>query len=63
MTDRKGRNRGRSKAKEGPKTERPPLTARTPKGDASRRSPDEGSERAAERGDKDFDPNVNQRPR
>ena len=44
-----------------PKTERPPATARTPKGDEGR---DVGDiERATQRGERDFDPNVNQRPR
>lgn len=44
-----------------PKTERPPATARTPKGGESQ---DEGDiERATQRDERDFDPNVNQRPR
>jgi len=44
-----------------PKTERPPATTRTPKGGESE---DVGDvERATQRGERDFDPNVNQRPR
>jgi hypothetical protein len=47
--------------KDRPKTERPPATARTPKGNEGQ---DPGDvERATERGERDFDPNVNQRPR
>jgi len=44
-----------------PKTERPPVTARKPKGGEGHEPSD--TERATERGDRDFDPNVNQRPR
>lgn len=44
-----------------PKTERPPETARTPKGGEGHEPSD--TERAAQRSDRDFDPNVNQRPR
>jgi len=44
-----------------PKTERPPVTARTPKGGEGHEPSD--TERATERGERDFDPNVNQRPR
>ena len=44
-----------------PKTERPPVTARTPKGGEGHERSD--TERATERGERDFDPNVNQRPR
>lgn len=51
----------REPKKEGPKTERPPVTARTPKGGEGREPSD--TERATQRGDRDFDPNVNQRPR
>jgi hypothetical protein len=57
MTDR--RKQGRSK--DGPKTERPPATARQPKDGEDREAGD--VERATQRGDEDFDPNVNQRPR
>ena len=47
--------------KDRPKTERPPTTVRTPKGGESE---DVGDvERATPRGERDFDPNVNQRPR
>ena len=46
--------------KDRPKTE-PPATGRTPKGGED---PDAGDiERATPRGERDFDPNVNQRPR
>ena len=51
----------REPKKDRPKTERPPETARTPKGDESQEPSD--TERATQRGDRDFDPNVNQRPR
>lgn len=44
-----------------PRTERPPATVRTPKGGESQDAGD--IERAIERGERDFDPNVNQRPR
>jgi hypothetical protein len=44
-----------------PKTERPPATARTPKG--GERGDAGDVERATQRGERDFDPNVNQRPR
>jgi len=44
-----------------PKTERPPATAGTPKGDEGE---DVGDvERATRRDERDFDPNVNQPPR
>lgn len=47
--------------KDRPKTERPPATIRTPKGGESQ---DVGDiERATPRRERDFDPNVNQRPR
>lgn len=47
--------------KDRPKTERPPTAVRTPKGGESQ---DVGDvERAAPRGERDFDPTVNQRPR
>ena len=59
MMDRKKEDR---RAKEDrPKTERPPATARTPKGEGGREPSD--TERATQRSDRDFDPNVNQRPR
>ena len=51
----------REPKKDRPKTERPPETARTPKGGASQGPGD--IERATQRSDRDFDPNVNQRPR
>lgn len=59
MSDRKAR--GSEKGR--PKTARPPNTARKPK-ETSRddRSPGD-IERATERSERDFDPNVNQRPR
>lgn len=68
MMDRKKDDRSQSKPKDRPKTERPPETARRPKGEDSRAAPDEGRERAPEPRDTDqrdrgFDPNVNQRPR
>ena len=44
-----------------PKTERPPAAARRPKGDENQDTGD--VERATQRGERDFDPNVNQRPR
>ena len=44
--------------KDRPKTERPPATARNPKGGEGQESGD-----ATERRDRDFDPSVNQRPR
>jgi hypothetical protein len=47
--------------KDRPKTERPPAAARTPKGGEGQEPGD--IERATQRGDRDFDPNVNQRPR
>jgi hypothetical protein len=47
--------------KDRPKTERPPATARNPKGGEGQEPVD--IERATERGGRDFDPNVNQRPR
>ncbi len=43
-----------------PKTERPPETARTPKGG---RGDEPGDIERAQHSDRDFDPNVNQRPR
>jgi hypothetical protein len=44
-----------------PKIEWPPATVGTPKGDEGE---DVGHiERATQRGERDFDPNVNQRPR
>ena len=54
--------RDRQFRKRRPKTERPPATARTPKGGEELQ--DTGDvERATQRGEQDFDPNVNQRPR
>ena len=51
----------REPKKDRPKTDRPPATARTPKGNEEQ---DPGDvERATQRGERDFDPNVNQRPR
>jgi hypothetical protein len=51
----------RKPKKDRPKTERPPATARTPKGNEGQ---DAGNiERATQRGERYFDPNVNQRPR
>jgi hypothetical protein len=49
------------KKKDRPKTERPPVTARTPKSGVGQEPSD--TERATQHGDRDFDPNVNQRPR
>jgi hypothetical protein len=43
------------------KTERPPAGARNPKGGEGQEPGD--VERATQRGDRDFDPNLNQRPR
>jgi hypothetical protein len=64
MTDRKKKQGSHQpKPKDRPKTERPPETARTPKSDDLRNATDEGRERATEQGGRDFDPNVNQRPR
>ena len=57
--DRK--TQGREAKKDRPKTERPPVTARRPKGGGGHEPSD--TERATRRGDRDFDPNVNQRPR
>ena len=57
--DRK--TQGREPKKDQPKSERPPETARTPKGGQGHEPSD--TERATQRGDRDFDPNVNQRPR
>jgi hypothetical protein len=57
--DRK--TQGREPKKDRPKTERPPATARTPKGDEGHAASD--VERAPDHGDRKFDPNVNQRPR
>ena len=51
----------REPKKDRPKTERPPATVRTPKVD-ERQDPGD-VERATERGEREFDPNVNQRPR
>jgi hypothetical protein len=49
----------REPKKDQPKTERPTETARTPKG-----GQDAGDiERGTQRGEREFDPNVNQRPR
>jgi hypothetical protein len=62
MIDRKKDDRSRSKPKDRPKTERPPETARRPKGEDSRIAADEGLEPASEQRDRGFDPNVNQRP-
>jgi hypothetical protein len=59
MTDRKARGTGKDR----PKTERPPVTARKPK-ETNRDDRKAGDmERATERSERDFDPNVNQRPR
>ena len=51
----------REPKKDRPKTERPPATIRTPKGN-ERQGPGD-VERATQRGEREFDPNVNQRPR
>lgn len=51
----------REPKKDRPKAERPPETARTPKGGEGHEPSD--TERATQRSDRDFDPNVNQRPR
>jgi hypothetical protein len=51
----------REPKKDRPKTERPPETARTPKGGEGHEPSD--TERATQRSERDFDPNVNQRPR
>lgn len=56
MTDPKTRNR--PKEKDRPKSGQP--TADKPEAHIS--STDEGAERATGRADRDFDPNVNQRP-
>jgi hypothetical protein len=53
--------RTRESKKDRPKTERPPAAARTPKGGEDQDTGD--VERATRRGERDFDPNVNQRPR
>ena len=46
------------------RTEQPPVTARTPKGAQEGEGREPGDiERATHRGERDFDPNVNQRPR
>jgi hypothetical protein len=59
MMDRKVRDA----RKDGPKTEPTPVTARKPKED-SRDDRNPGDiERGTERSGRDFDPNVNQRPR
>jgi hypothetical protein len=55
------KTRDHESRKRRPKTERPPATTRTPKGD-ERQDPGD-VERATERGEREFDPNVNQRPR
>ena len=47
--------------KDRPKTERPPAGARTPKGGEGQEPGD--IERATPSRERDFDPNVNQRPR
>lgn len=57
--DRK--TQGREPKKDRPKTERPPVTARRPKGGEGHEAGD--VERATDRGDRNFNPNVNQRPR
>jgi hypothetical protein len=62
MIDRKTK-RPAEKSKALPKPEQPPNTARTPKGGHPCGSTDEGSGRTMRRGEPDFDPNVNQRPR
>ena len=55
------KTRDHESKKDRPKTERPPATSRTSK---SGESQDPGDiERATQRGERDFDPNVNQRPR
>jgi hypothetical protein len=54
------KTRDHESKKRRPKTERPPATVRTPKGD-QRQDPGD-IERATERGEREFDPNVNQRP-
>ena len=51
----------REPKKDRPRTEPPPETARKPKGGEGQQ-PSE-IERATGRGSRDFDPNVNQRPR
>ena len=51
----------RDPKKDRPKTERPPETASKPKGGDGQQPSD--IERAMERGGREFDPNVNQRPR
>jgi hypothetical protein len=51
----------REPRKDRPKTERPPATVRTPMRNEGQ---DVGDvERATQRGEREFDPNVNQRPR
>ena len=49
------------KTKDHPTSERPPAPVRTPKDSDRVGSTDEG-DRASRRGEKEFDPNVNQRP-
>ncbi len=50
------------KTKDHPKSERPPAPARTTKDSDRGGSTDEGGDRASQRGEREFDPNVNQRP-
>ncbi|HEV8388566.1 MAG TPA: hypothetical protein VGQ35_01925 [Dongiaceae bacterium] len=59
MTDPKTPSRNQIKEKDRPRAERRSATNK-PAGHVS--STDEDSERATERADKEFDPNVNQRP-
>jgi hypothetical protein len=51
----------REPKKDRPKTERPPATTRTPKDNEGQGPGD--VERTTGRDERDFDPNVNQRPR
>jgi hypothetical protein len=55
------KTRGHETKKDRPKTDRPPATAGTPKRNEGQ---DVGDvERATQGGEREFDPNVNQRPR
>lgn len=60
MTDRKNRDQPKTK---GPSKSAPtPSPGKKPTIDPREGSTDEGSEQATGRGDRGFDPNVNQRP-
>jgi len=55
------KTRGHEPKNDRPKTGRPPDATRAPKGSEGEDTGD--VERATQRGEQDFDPNVNQRPR